>query len=162
MWVSLLLQPSCSPRLSALQCFDLTLSSDSIRKGTKWQNFKNPFLLKSFHQILRQFSRNVPWVTLYIIVSSHIDWLKKISARQHQKRGLRKFYFSNGIYSLTNWLISTKLWWNSLKLFKELIHFYKCPLLISCFIYSSFPLLIKCSPSLAVAFATILSLRWSI
>ena len=38
------------------------------------------------------------------------------------------------------------LWWSSLKLLKKKMYYFKCPLLISRLICSSFPLLIESSP----------------
>ena len=49
-------------------------------------------------QIPRQFSTNVPWVTLYKVCLSRFDMLKNMAARRHPKRG--KITKLNGSFSI--------------------------------------------------------------
>ena len=39
------------------------------------------FFSQTNWQIFKQFCRNAPWMTLYQIPSSHVDWLKNIASR---------------------------------------------------------------------------------
>ena len=49
-------------------------------------------------QILKKNCRNVPWVTLYQIPTSHVDWLKNVAARE---RGYFAIYgFSENLKNL--------------------------------------------------------------
>ena len=58
----------------------------SIRMEGKWPILKF-FSSESACWITIKFHRNVPLVTLYKSCSSYIDWLKNMTASQHQKRG---------------------------------------------------------------------------